>query len=158
MTVSLDIHARSPTRWHQYAVRFVLGGAITVAAGLIAREFGPEIGGLFLAFPAIFPATATLISHREEERKARHGLDGERRGRQAAAIDAAGSVLGAVGLWCFALVIWQGLPRYPATVVLPAAALFWLGFSLALWWIRKHAAIGVRRRSAVRRKLAKDRD
>jgi hypothetical protein len=29
--------------------------------GLIAARFGPVVGGLFLAFPAIFPASATLI-------------------------------------------------------------------------------------------------
>jgi len=34
---------------------------MTVIAGLIAFRFGPVVGGLFLAFPAIFPASATLI-------------------------------------------------------------------------------------------------
>jgi hypothetical protein len=41
---------------HEWAVRFLFGGAVCVAAGLIARRFGPGVGGLFLAFPAIFPA------------------------------------------------------------------------------------------------------
>jgi Protein of unknown function (DUF3147) len=49
------------TRWYEYLIRFGLGGAMTVVAGLIAARFGPVIGGLFLAFPAIFPASATLI-------------------------------------------------------------------------------------------------
>jgi hypothetical protein len=153
MVVSLDIRALTSTRWHQYAVRFVLGGAVTVAAGLIARKFGPEIGGLFLAFPAIFPATATLISQREEERKARHGFDGQKRGRQAASLDAAGTVLGAIGLWCFAFVVWQGLPRFHPAVVLSAAALVWLGSSTALWWARKSGP-GRRRRSDPKRRSA----
>jgi len=155
MIVSLDIHGLTSTRWHQYAVRFVLGGAVTVATGLIARKFGPEIGGLFLAFPAIFPATATLISQREEEKKARHGFDGEKRGRQAASIDAAGAVLGAIGLCCFALVVWRGLPRYPPVSILIAASLVWLGASMALWWVRKHAPLGGPRRSDPRRRSAK---
>ena len=30
-------------------------------AGMIAKRYGAEIGGLFLAFPAIFPASASLI-------------------------------------------------------------------------------------------------
>ena len=47
----------------------VLGGVMTVVAGLIAARFGPVIGGLFLAFPAIFPATATLIEKHVLERK-----------------------------------------------------------------------------------------
>jgi hypothetical protein len=29
--------------------------------GLLAKKFGSTVGGLFLAFPAIFPASATLI-------------------------------------------------------------------------------------------------
>jgi hypothetical protein len=29
---------------------------MTVVAGVIAARFGPIFGGLFLAFPAIFPA------------------------------------------------------------------------------------------------------
>ena len=61
-------------------VRFVFGGAITVGAGLLARKFGPAVGGLFLAFPAIFPASATLIEKHEREKKERKGSTGERRG------------------------------------------------------------------------------
>jgi hypothetical protein len=45
---------------HDYVVPFFLGGAVTVATGLIAKTFGPVTGGLFLALPAIFPASATL--------------------------------------------------------------------------------------------------
>lgn len=155
MMVWLDIQALTSTRWHQYAVRFALGGAITVATGLIAGKFGAEIGGLFLAFPAIFPATVTLISQREEEKKARHGLDGQKRGRRAASIDAAGAVLGAIGLCCFALVVWQGLPRYSPAGVLCLAALVWLGTSMALWWVRKHAPRGSQRRPDSQRRSAK---
>jgi hypothetical protein len=49
-------------------VRFALGGFATVAAGLVADLWGPAAGGLFLAFPAIFCATATLIEKHERER------------------------------------------------------------------------------------------
>jgi hypothetical protein len=47
---------------HDYVVPFFLGGAVTVATGLIAKTFGPVTGGLFLALPAIFPASATLLT------------------------------------------------------------------------------------------------
>lgn len=57
------------TRWHEYLARFVLGGAMTLIAGLIAARFGPVVGGLFLAFPAIFPASATLIEKQVRECK-----------------------------------------------------------------------------------------
>ena len=42
------------TKWHEFALSFAFGGAIRVA-GLIANKWGPGVGGLFLAFPAIFP-------------------------------------------------------------------------------------------------------
>jgi hypothetical protein len=61
MIVQFKLSAIRQTRCYEYLVRFVLGGAMTVVAGLIAARFGPVIGGPFLAFPAIFPASATLI-------------------------------------------------------------------------------------------------
>jgi hypothetical protein len=70
MPVRIDISAVFRTRWYEYAVRFIFGGLITVAAGLIAKRFGPTVGGLFLAFPAIFPASATLVD------KPREGKEG----------------------------------------------------------------------------------
>jgi hypothetical protein len=39
-------------------------------------EWGPAVVGLFLAFPAIFPASATLIEKHERQRKQRQGLTG----------------------------------------------------------------------------------
>ena len=93
------------TRWHEYLIRFVLGGAMTVVAGLIAARFGPVVGGLFLAFPTIFPASATLIEKHVRERKEKAGLPGARRGREAAALDAAGAALGSVGLAAFGIVV-----------------------------------------------------
>ena len=59
------------TSWHEYLVRFALGGAMTVVAGLIAAGFGPVLGGLFLAFPAIFPASVTLVEKHVRERRGR---------------------------------------------------------------------------------------
>ncbi|MEY9228719.1 hypothetical protein ABIF78_001042 [Bradyrhizobium japonicum] len=35
-------------RWHEYAVRFALGGAATVFAGLVSSRYGASIGGLSL--------------------------------------------------------------------------------------------------------------
>ena len=69
MIVQFKPSALRQTRWYEYLVRFVLGGVMTAVAGLIAARFGPVIGGLFLAFPAIFPASATLIEKHVRERK-----------------------------------------------------------------------------------------
>jgi hypothetical protein len=67
---------------------------MTVVAGLIAARFGSVTGGLFLAFPAIFPASATLIEKHVRERKEKAGLPGARRGKEAAALDAPGGLCG----------------------------------------------------------------
>jgi Protein of unknown function (DUF3147) len=69
MRIQADPSALRETKWHEYAVRFLSGGLITVIAGIIAKHFGPVVGGLFLAFPAIFPASATLIEKHEKKRK-----------------------------------------------------------------------------------------
>jgi Protein of unknown function (DUF3147) len=61
MRIQINPSPLFKTKWYEYATRFVLGGLITVGAGLIAEKWGPSVGGLFLAFPAIFPASATLI-------------------------------------------------------------------------------------------------
>jgi hypothetical protein len=88
--------ALKQSRWYEYVLRFVLGGLATAMAGAIAAFFGPEAGGLFLAFPAIFGASATLIEKHERERKQKLGLSGDRRGKEAAALDAAGAGLGSI--------------------------------------------------------------
>jgi len=137
MKVSLDWSALHAVRWHQYAVRFALGGMVTAAAGEIANAAGPVFGGLFLAFPALFTASATLLERREISKKARHGLQGRKRGRRAAALDAAGTVLGSFGLACFAMILWQGLPRHAPAAVLCVAVACWLAVSVLLWWLRK---------------------
>src|SRR5438874_7084515 len=112
MRVETDFSSLRQTSLREHLVRFVLGGAMTVAAGLIAKRWGPVIGGLFLAFPAIFPASATLIESHEVQRKQQIGRDGRRRGRDAAALDALGASLGAMGLAAFAVVLWQLLPAH----------------------------------------------
>jgi hypothetical protein len=102
----------------ELAVRFVFGGVCTVAAGLIAKRYGPGIGGLFLAFPAIFPAGVTLIQSHEKEKKARIGSDGTHRGRVAASIHSAGAAaLGFCGLLAFALTCWKALSNHNAVAV-----------------------------------------
>lgn len=137
MKITVDPAALRSIEWHQYVVRFVLGGLVTVVAGLLAKAFGPVFGGLFLAFPAIFPASVTLIAKRERKKKERHGFNGDVRGRRAAALDAAGSVLGAIGLACFAGAVWKALPEHRLAIVLCVAGALWFAVSTCLWWLRK---------------------
>jgi hypothetical protein len=119
-------------------VRFSLGGGITAAAALIAGHYGPVIGGLFLAFPAIFPAGATLIEKREKLKKQRAGYDGTNRGRLAAALDARGACLGCIGLLAFAAVVWRLLPAHSLALTLILATIAWACLSVLLWWL-EHA-------------------
>jgi len=135
--IKFEWSAIAQSRWQEYALRFAAGGAITAAAGLIAKEFGPGIGGLFLAFPAIFPASATLVEKHERERKEEEGVQGAERGRQVASLDAAGAAMGSLGLLVFALFVWKLLPLLHAWIVLPLATLVWLGVSVMVWVLRK---------------------
>jgi len=57
-----EITQRMPT---DYVVRFMFGAAISLLAGLIGMKFGPVVGGLCLGFPAILPASLTLIEKKE---------------------------------------------------------------------------------------------
>jgi hypothetical protein len=137
MQVKVDPSSFTQTKWHEYAVRFVSGGLITVGTGIIARKYGPGLGGLFLAFPAIFPASATLIEKHEKQKKEEHGLDGAERGREAAAVDAAGSAIGSIGLFVFALSVWQLVPTHRAWLVLTLATLTWFAVAVLIWQVRR---------------------
>ena len=61
MGIELERGWRGELSWKAYGLRFAFGGLITAITGLIAHNFGPVVGGLFLAFPAILPASVTLI-------------------------------------------------------------------------------------------------
>ena len=121
MNVTVDLSALGKTKWYEYAGRFVFGGIVTVLAGLIAKKFGPGGGGLFLAFPAILPASATLIEKHEKQKKERAGMSGIQRARNAAGVDAAGAAIGTIGLLCFAVLVWQLITTYQTWIVLTAA-------------------------------------
>jgi hypothetical protein len=139
MKASANFSALKKTKWHEYAIRFLLGGSVTVVAGLLAKYYGPVFGGLFLAFPAIFPASATLVDKHERQKKQRAGIQHTTRGRQMAGVDAAGAALGSLGLATFAYLIWKLLPVWNVAAVFVAAVAAWLCVSVALWWIwKKH--------------------
>lgn len=137
MIVRLDTSTVKQTRWHELAVRFVLGGLITAFAGIIGKKYGASVGGLFLAFPAIFPASATLIDKHEKEKKERAGLNGRGRARQLVSVDAAGTAMGSVGLFVFAILIHEWIQDYRPWLVIGAATVAWMGVSVLMWYLRK---------------------
>jgi len=137
MRIKFNLASLKETQLHEYLTRFLLGGAVTVATGLIASHFGPVIGGLFLAFPAIFPAGATLIEKHERDKKRRAGIQHTVRGRLAAALDARGAAMGTIALAAFGLLVWKLLPLRNAAVVLTGATGLWLALAILIWRVRK---------------------
>lgn len=110
------------TKAWEYLVRFALGGVITAATGLVGHAWGPVVAGVFLAFPAILPASLTLVKQHD--------------GREEAIDDARGGRLGSAGLVAFALVVIGTAGRLPAPVVLLLATLAWVAVDVPLWFFR----------------------
>ncbi len=103
----------------ELVIRFVFGALISTIAGLIALGFGVRAAGLLLAFPAILPATLTLIEEDESRTKAED--------------DDIGAVLGAAALIAFALIARDGLDGLGAPVALVSAAAGWLALAVLLY-------------------------
>jgi hypothetical protein len=137
MLVKVDLSKLKGSSYSQHAIRFALGGSITAIAGILDKRFGPGISGLFLAFPAIFPASVTLIEKAERSRKLEKGMSGDKRACAAAVLDANGAALGSLALMAFAGVVWSSVARYRAWVVLLGAATVWIGGSVAAWAISR---------------------
>jgi Protein of unknown function (DUF3147) len=109
------------TRGWEYALRFVFGGVVTAAVGIIGTAFGPVIAGMFLAFPAILPATITLIENH--------------RGKEQAGVDALGASIGSVGLVAFGAMLWLLAPRSAGWLTVAAATVVWFAVSAGTWWL-----------------------
>ena len=137
MVVKFRLSALRRTRWYEVVSRVLFGGLATVVTGLIAKEYGPVVGGLFLAFPAIFPATATLVEKHVKEKKKKAQLDGVSRSRLAVALEARGTAMGSLGLAVFGLLLWRFSVDRPAWLVLLAASLAWLVTSIVIWELRR---------------------
>lgn len=137
MIVKVDLSSMRSTTFGEYATRFVFGGAVTVLAGLIADKFGPLTGGLFLAFPAIFPAGASLIARQQEVKKRQAGVNGKERGRLSAGVDAAGAAMGALALMGFAAVAWKRLLDHALWQTLGVATFLWVFSAVFVWFIHK---------------------
>jgi hypothetical protein len=118
--VSASLDRLRQTRPRDFILRFVFGGLVTAAAGLVATRFGPVVGGLFLAFPAILPAGLTLV--------AQHA-----RNTPPAGANAYGSIFGSLGLLIFGGVVWVLGSTGPAWLVLLLAMLVWIVAACGSW-------------------------
>jgi hypothetical protein len=114
-----DASGLREARWHEWLIRFGFGGIVTVATGLVAHGFGPSLGGLLLAFPAILPASLTLVKKHD--------------GRSQATDDARGARIGSVALAGFASIVWLTCESWPPWIALLAAVFAWLLASVVGW-------------------------
>ena len=141
MTVAFSTSVLNRARWWEYAIRFVLGGLVTVMAGVIAKKCGPSFGGLFLAFPAILAASSTLIERHERQKKEEKSMAGMNRGREAAGADAAGAAMGSVGLIAFAAVVEKLLLEHRAWFAICAGTLTWAAVASIVWFLWKRGPL-----------------
>ena len=105
----------------EVAVRFAFGTVIAVVAGVLGMLVGQKFGGMFLAFPAILPATLTLIEKKEDTTKAY--------------LDMSGGVTGAIAMAGFAVTAWSLLGHVAAVVAILAGLVVWVVLALALYWV-----------------------
>jgi hypothetical protein len=63
-------------------------------------------------------------------------LKGDRRGTEAAALEAAGTALGSIGLIAFSLVVWR-LTASIGIGTLALASVVWFLVSVAMWQLRR---------------------
>ena len=77
-------------RWRDIGIRFAFGVAISMIAATLGLLLHVRLGGMFLAFPAILPATITLISDKEDREQATRNVQG--------------AIAGGVGLVAFAVI------------------------------------------------------
>ncbi len=109
--VQLNAVGLKETKPDEWLIRFVFGGLVSLATGMVGLQWGPVVGGLFLGFPSILPATVTLVTRYE--------------GRAAAANDARGAAMGSIGLIAFAVIAYVTAESWPAAVSLGAATCGW---------------------------------
>jgi uncharacterized membrane protein (GlpM family) len=117
-----DTHVRD------WLIRFVFGAGVSALAAIIAKLAGPQIGGLFLAFPAILLASLTMIAKEDSPRQARN--------------DARGATLGAAGLIAFAITGAITITRIPAWAALLAATGAWAVVGYGGYLIMRRAGAG----------------
>ncbi|HET9782979.1 MAG TPA: DUF3147 family protein [Candidatus Dormibacteraeota bacterium] len=104
-----------------YAVRFAFGCGIALVSGLIGMWFGPKVGGVLLGFPAILPASLTLVQKKD--------------GKDSASVDSIGAMLGAIAMIAFAVFVSltvKSIGPIPSIVI---ALIVWLAVAVGLYFL-----------------------
>ena len=113
---TLELGKVRELRARELGYRFVAGAVTSIAAGAATLAFGPRVGGIMLAFPAILAASLTLIAEQEDSAEARE--------------DARGALIGGVALGLFAVVAALTLVRFSNAIALLLAAFTWFAGAL----------------------------
>ena len=113
-----EVASRKPS---DYLTRFAFGAGISLVAGVIGMAFGGVVGGVLLGFPAILPASLTLIEKKE--------------GKEEASVDSIGAIIGAVAMVAFAVVIVLWVTRLGVVPSLLVALVVWLAVAGGLYAI-----------------------
>lgn len=108
----VDVRSIRNVKASEMLVRFALGACVSVVAAIISNSAGARLGGVFLAFPAILPASLTFVQKKEGTSKADR--------------DAVGAILGGLALLAFAAVGESMFGRHNAVLVLGMALAAWL--------------------------------
>lgn len=122
-------HLRSRIAPSKLALRFGFGAVVSAVAGVIGSVAGQRAGGMFLAFPAILPATVTLVERSE--------------GISRAVSETRGAVVGALALVGFAGVVIALVTHVPGIVALLVATIGWFTGANALYFMGVRMARGL---------------
>src|SRR5213079_418773 len=82
-------------------------------------------------------ACGGLHASQSGSRKREAGLVGERRGQMAAAVDAAGAALGALGMLAFAVAFSMLVVRSSVPTAFVGASLAWLTIAVVAWYAHR---------------------
>lgn len=129
--VRIDLGQMRNVRSRELLARFAFGAVAAALAGTVSILFGNRVGGLFLAFPAILPASITLISKKD--------------GREKAEIDAVGATIGALSMIAFAATSLLLIGHLPIAAVETSAFVLWLAVATLVYFVGREL---VRRSSA----------
>ena len=98
----------SKVKPREYLMRFVFGAMISAVAGILTLTVGPRFGGMFLAFPAVLPATLVLLEKKD--------------GLAQAVSDVRGAAIGSLGMLAFAIIAYLLVRRNPVLALAAATA------------------------------------
>jgi hypothetical protein len=127
--ISIDLSKLKEVSLPKYAMRFAFGAVVATVSALVGMRYGIRAGGLLLAFPAILPASLTLIEEQEDTERA--------------VADAKGAILGSIGMLAFGVVVFTTVERL-GLLALVLGALAWIGVSLGLYLLVRHTRLFIR--------------